>query len=216
MKTTARKELVLLHSDRSCTPTTTSSWLKLRLWIHAHYHIQMNTPATVKAHTLRTHKQPTKQMTIGNLGAHFKAFYGNSSSRSPTIQALNIYSGIRSDFSRLARRLLSKSIGLVLGGGGAKGIAHVGILRAFEEVGIPIDMVGGTSMGAFVGGVYARETDYVSVLGRTKLFSFRANSLWRFCLDLTYPIVSMTTGEFGSFRSCFQSWHFPSLFRYLD
>jgi lysophospholipid hydrolase len=191
MKTTARKELVLLHSDRSCTPGTTSAWLKLRLWIHAHYHIQMNTPATVKAHTL---KQPTKQMTIGNLGAHFRAFYGDPPSRSNSFQSPNIYSGIRSDFARLARRLLSKSVGLVLGGGGAKGIAHVGIIRAFEEVGIPIDMVGGTSMGAFVGGVYARETDHVSVYGRCKLVSVRINSVWRMFLDLTYPVLSLTTG----------------------
>jgi lysophospholipid hydrolase len=195
MKTTARKELVLLHSDRSCTPGTTSEWLKLRLWIHAHYHIQMNTPATIKAHTLKTHKRPAKQMTMQNLGAHFRSFYGETSSRNSSIQSPNIYSGIRSDFARLGRRLLSKSVGLVLGGGGAKGIAHVGIIRAFEEVGIPIDMIGGTSMGAFVGGVYARENDHVSVYGRCKLVSVRLSSLWRMFLDLTYPVLSLTTGN---------------------
>ncbi len=48
-----------------------------------------------------------------------------------------------------------KKIGLVLSGGGAKGFAHVGILRAIEEAKLPIDYIGGTSMGALVGGLYA-------------------------------------------------------------
>lgn len=46
-------------------------------------------------------------------------------------------------------------VGLVLSGGGAKGIAHVGALKVIEELGIPIDFVGGTSMGSIVGGLYA-------------------------------------------------------------
>lgn len=46
-------------------------------------------------------------------------------------------------------------IGLALGGGGARGCAHVGILRALEELHIPIDYIAGTSMGAVVGGMYA-------------------------------------------------------------
>lgn len=48
-----------------------------------------------------------------------------------------------------------KKIGLVLSGGGAKGFAHIGILRAIEEAQLPIDYIGGTSMGALVGGLYA-------------------------------------------------------------
>lgn len=48
-----------------------------------------------------------------------------------------------------------QSVGLVLSGGGAKGIAHVGVIKALEENGIPIDYVTGTSMGAIIGGLYA-------------------------------------------------------------
>ena len=47
------------------------------------------------------------------------------------------------------------SIGLVLGGGGAKGAAHIGVLRVLEEMNIPVDCVAGTSMGALVGATYA-------------------------------------------------------------
>lgn len=46
-------------------------------------------------------------------------------------------------------------IGLVLSGGGAKGFAHVGVLKLIDELGIPIDYIGGTSAGALVGGFYA-------------------------------------------------------------
>src|SRR5690606_29896728 len=46
-------------------------------------------------------------------------------------------------------------VGLVLSGGGAKGLAHIGVLKVLEEAGVRIDYIGGTSMGAIVGGLYA-------------------------------------------------------------
>ena len=49
----------------------------------------------------------------------------------------------------------SQSVGLVLSGGGAKGIAHIGVIQALEDNDIPIDYIAGTSMGAIVGGLYA-------------------------------------------------------------
>ncbi len=49
----------------------------------------------------------------------------------------------------------AQSVGLVLSGGGAKGLAHIGVIRALEENRIPIDYIGGTSIGAIVGGLYA-------------------------------------------------------------
>ncbi|MDR0371690.1 MAG: patatin-like phospholipase family protein [Prevotellaceae bacterium] len=49
----------------------------------------------------------------------------------------------------------AQSVGLVLSGGGAKGMTHIGVIKALEEHNIPIDYVAGTSMGAIVGGLYA-------------------------------------------------------------
>ena len=49
----------------------------------------------------------------------------------------------------------SQKVGLVLSGGGAKGMAHIGVIRALEENGIPIDYIAGTSMGAVIGSLYA-------------------------------------------------------------
>jgi predicted acylesterase/phospholipase RssA len=59
------------------------------------------------------------------------------------------------DFDRLARHLTGRRIGFALGGGGARGLAHVGFLRAASELGIPIDEIGGTSIGALVSAQWA-------------------------------------------------------------
>ncbi len=48
-------------------------------------------------------------------------------------------------------------VGLVLGGGGARGLAHVGVIKVLREAGIPINVITGTSMGALIGGVYAQQ-----------------------------------------------------------
>lgn len=59
------------------------------------------------------------------------------------------------DFARLARHLTGRRIGFALGGGGARGLAHIGFLRAAQELGIPIDEIGGTSIGALVAAQWA-------------------------------------------------------------
>ena len=48
-----------------------------------------------------------------------------------------------------------KKVGVVLSGGGAKGVAHIGVLKVLEKAGIPVDVIVGTSMGSIVGGLYA-------------------------------------------------------------
>lgn len=48
-----------------------------------------------------------------------------------------------------------RKVGLVLSGGGAKGVAHIGVIKVLEEAGIPIDYIAGTSMGAIIGGLYS-------------------------------------------------------------
>lgn len=135
------------------------------------------------------------------------------------------------DFARLARRLCGKSIGLVLGGGGGRGISHVGMLEALEEMQIPVDAIGGCSIGAFIGGLYAREGDLISTTGRTKQvsataademrtitmrslsqyefgqFAGRMASVWRILSDLTYPFASYTTGHEFSKRSGMSNQH---------
>ena len=189
VKTTARKELVLLHPDRSVPSGSTRSWLKSRPWLQAHHHVEM--PGIPRLHALPV--DPKAVMALKDLrrriGSRLRQHRAKYDSPVPA------RSQHSSDFARLARRLCGKSIALVLGGGGARGCAHVGVLRALEERGIPVDLVGGTSIGSFVGGLYAREAGVLQILGRVKKFAGRMASLWRFAIDLTYPYVSYTTGH---------------------
>ena len=67
-----------------------------------------------------------------------------------------------------------QSVGLVLSGGGSKGLAHIGVIKALEENRIPIDYIGGTSMGAIVGGCYAMglSTDEIMDIIRSDEFKY--------------------------------------------
>jgi predicted acylesterase/phospholipase RssA/CRP-like cAMP-binding protein len=60
------------------------------------------------------------------------------------------------DFERVARLITGRGVALVLSGGGARGYAHIGVIRAMRERGIPIDVIGGTSMGAIIAAQYAK------------------------------------------------------------
>ena len=193
-KTTARKELVLLHSERYSPPGLTRSWLKNRPWVNGgHHHVQMSlrrAPEPVHP-TPRRFGNALKQR-VQVLQAELHKYTSRRAHQTPLYSAESPFKG---DFHRLARRLCGKSVGLVLGGGGARGLAHVGIMRALEEAGLPIDIVGGTSIGAFIGAVYAQDADVVPMYGRVKKFAGRMGSIWRFVLDVTYPSASYTTGH---------------------
>ena len=91
------------------------------------------------------------------------------------------------DFRRLARLLSGKALGLVLSGGGAKGFAHIGVLQALEEAGVPVDLIGGTSMGAVVATSHAMGIAPRECVGRSKdLFSRH-----RPFREYTLPLVSL-------------------------
>ncbi|KAJ5272876.1 hypothetical protein N7478_008001 [Penicillium angulare] len=194
MKTTARKELVLLHSERYCSPGLTRQWLKNRLWINGgHHHIQMAFRLTAEpSHPQAKRFGTVLKKRVQTLQAEIQKYTSRRIQQSPVYSPQTPFKG---DFHRLARRLCGKSVGLVLGGGGARGISQVGVIKALEEAGIPIDIIGGTSIGSFIGALYARDADVVPMYGRAKKFSGRMGSMWRFALDLTYPTVSYTTGH---------------------
>ena len=96
----------------------------------------------------------------------------------------------KEDLERVARRITGKGIGLILGGGGARGLAHLGVLRALKEAGISIDVVGGTSMGAVIAAMYAAGLGFDEMLAAVRL-AYVANSGGS---DLTLPFVSLCSG----------------------
>eukprot|EP01104_Vermistella_antarctica_P014681 TRINITY_DN4671_c0_g1_i1.p1 TRINITY_DN4671_c0_g1~~TRINITY_DN4671_c0_g1_i1.p1 ORF type:complete len:1600 (+),score=389.07 TRINITY_DN4671_c0_g1_i1:371-5170(+) len=101
----------------------------------------------------------------------------------------------KDDVARIARRLTNTSVALVLGGGGARGLAHLGVIRALEENGIPIDLLAGTSMGAYIGAMYAREPNYLHCHTRTKQWANEMTKKWRWLVDITYPKLAFFAGR---------------------
>jgi predicted acylesterase/phospholipase RssA len=95
------------------------------------------------------------------------------------------------DYERLARIVAGRAVGLVLGGGGARGFAHIGVVRAIREAGIPIDYVGGASMGAILGAEVALGWSPEDMLQRSKA-AFRINPVRG---DYTLPIVAVSTAR---------------------
>jgi predicted acylesterase/phospholipase RssA/CRP-like cAMP-binding protein len=92
------------------------------------------------------------------------------------------------DFARLARCLAGEAIALVLGGGGARGFAHLGVLRALAEAGVPVDWVGGTSIGAIIAALVAQGVAPEEALARCRRH-FRAFK------DPTLPVVALLAGR---------------------
>ncbi len=132
-------QLVLLYDSAKSRPSRTDSWLE-RLHPQAHYHVDVNAPATV---------------------------------------------------ARLARLLTGEAGGIVLGGGGARGFAHIGVLRALAEENVPVDLLGGTSMGAIIAGQYAADASWEELRDNCRRVFIDAGSLD----DYTLPIMALLRGR---------------------
>ncbi|CAI4230346.1 unnamed protein product [Auanema sp. JU1783] len=175
------KELILLWPEGTVSPTGTYEWLK-NSYFSGHHHIR------APKRMLQWSKKPSRKLSR------------ESPCVVPEADVIDYYQknvfwtvDHLSDFARLARILTGNAIGLVLGGGGARGAAHVGVLKALREQGIPVDIVGGTSIGSFIGGIYA-DTPDERVEERAKYWFDSMTSLWRKILDLTYAHSAMFTG----------------------
>ena len=101
---------------------------------------------------------------------------------------LHVRGGHTGDIQRLARYVSGRSVWLVLGGGGAKGFAHLGVVRAMAEVGLPIDGLAGASIGAALAGLVAIETPTEDLVDRT-------TDLFHRVLDYTVPVSGMIAAE---------------------
>jgi predicted acylesterase/phospholipase RssA len=113
----------------------------------------------------------------------------------------HIREGSEIDVERLARLLNGRAVGLVLSGGGARGIAHIGVVRALQEGGIPIDVLGGTSFGAVIAAFTAMGWGYERMLEVIKQMTVDPGSM----VDLTFPVLALSRGQkvfdgpFGAF-----------------
>ena len=101
---------------------------------------------------------------------------------------------VQPDYARLARFLAGESVGVVLGGGGARGLAHVGVLQALEEEGIPIDCIAGCSQGAFIAALYAKHLSVEGMMAEVTQFA-KEFTTWGFLRDATFPLLSYFNGH---------------------
>ncbi len=95
------------------------------------------------------------------------------------------------DLDALARQITGRGLGLVLGGGGARGFAHIGLIRALEQLQMPVDVMGGTSMGAFVSALLACGLNAVEMVQVARDTFVSRNYL----NDYTLPRVSLIRGR---------------------
>uniref|UniRef100_A0A671PYC1 lysophospholipase n=1 Tax=Sinocyclocheilus anshuiensis TaxID=1608454 RepID=A0A671PYC1_9TELE len=170
----AQKQLVLLHREDGPPPRGTAEWLNMRSWISRHLHLSC--PRRVFS------KRSLPKLVL----EMYQRLFQKPADR-------------HSDFSRLARVLTGNAIALVLGGGGARGCSQVGVIRALSEAGIPIDLVGGTSIGSMMGALYAEDRSYSRMKIRAREWAMEMTSVFKKMLDLTYPVTSMFSG--ASFNS---------------
>ena len=106
----------------------------------------------------------------------------------------HIRAGNTEDVRRLARFIAGRAVGLVLAGGGARGFAHIGIIKALKEAGVAFDQVGGTSMGAIIAAGLAQEWDVQELSDRMREVFVTNNPL----NDFTLPLIALVRGKKAS------------------
>jgi len=97
----------------------------------------------------------------------------------------------RGDTDRLARTIAGRAVGLVLSGGAARAYAHIGAIQVLREAGVPIDFIGGVSMGAIIGAGVAMGWNEAELDTRIRASFVDSNPV----NDLTWPLVAIARGE---------------------
>ena len=95
------------------------------------------------------------------------------------------------EIDRLARLATGKANGLVLAGGGARGYSHIGVIKALQEAGMPIDLVGGASIGSIIAAGIALGWSVEELYERVKKAFVDSNPV----NDYTLPFVALTRGD---------------------
>ena len=116
-------------------------------------------------------------------------------SERPSVRHFHIRPKLQRDLRRAARIISGKAIGIVFSGGGAKGFAHVGVMKALEDAGIEIDFIGGTSIGAIMGMCLAMDQSAEAV-SRMVHKAFLGHPKGNITGDYNFvPLVSLIKGR---------------------
>lgn len=179
------------------TPVSDTSWYRLatrqadRLWVLARADARPSYPL------LPEDDSPAQALKLVDV---ILIHHGGERRASKPADWLNASGGARAfhwfsvdgpHCDRLARTMSGRSVGVVFSGGGARAYAHVGVVRAIRELGLPIDFAGGASMGAVVAGCVAMGWDDDEIDYRIRKAFVETNPLG----DWHLPVVSMVKGR---------------------
>ena len=139
-------------------------------------------------------RTPVELVILGN----------EQSARSPQTMSLltmfnvdmhhHVRPGVSRDLRRVGRLITGRAIGVVLSGGGARGFAHIGVIRALREAGIELDLFGGSSMGAIIAAGAAMDWDDRALSEHMRAAFSDANPV----SDYTIPVIALVRGRKAS------------------
>lgn len=188
------RDLVLLHPPTSTSPHGTRFWCAARPSLHRYHHVATGYQEPFERRDASA--APTGDEPPTPMGADGESGAKPSSSHRPV-------TFVQEHIDRLARYIAGKTVGMVLSGGGARGLAHLGVLTNFAEQNVPIDFVGGTSQGSFMAALYASQP-YHHTLAlqqmkvRVHALAESMGSIASLLTDATFPMLAYFAGrKFG-------------------
>ena len=104
---------------------------------------------------------------------------------------VHVRAGAAGDISRVARIICGNALGMVLAGGAARGFAHLGVYKAMQELGLPVDWIGGTSIGGIMGAALASHFTLDQAIELTRECFVKGKPF----SDITLPLVSLISGR---------------------
>jgi predicted acylesterase/phospholipase RssA/CRP-like cAMP-binding protein len=164
-------DMILIVGNSADDPSPTATEIEL---IHEVEKVRSVRHVMVMLHPTREISRTSEWITVRRVDEHH-----------------HVRIGEQLDIDRLGRIISGTAIGLVLGGGGARGFAHAGIYRALCEHGIPIDWVGGSSIGAVFGAGIAMGWDPQKVEDEARISFVDENPFG----DYTFPFVAILRGR---------------------
>lgn len=183
-------DFVLLEADRRAPSWTESALRRADRWLLVVGENSVDEPVVAAvAAAARQANDPDLWLAVAHRGdGDHPQESANLATHYAASRVLHFRDGAAGDVARVARLVTGTGTGIVLGGGGARGFAHIGVYRALSELGVPIDAVAGASIGGILGAGIAR--------------GFSPDELHRQVaerfsnvLDYTLPVVSMVKGQ---------------------
>lgn len=193
-----RVELVLVHRP-DAVPEGTAAWLDARPLLTRHHHIRLSfEPDLARLSRWMAGEDREGKKKGDQCGRHKagppRCLHCTAPRRTGGKRCWCHEKSPGTPRSDFPFPLADRAVGLVLSGGGSRGLAHQGVLNALADAGVPIDVVGGTSQGAFMGGLCAQGLRRSAMEAAVRRYATQMGSVRRLLSDLTLPVISLFNG----------------------